>query len=119
MQHFRAVGLGSELKASRGRCIGPFPSLPRAPTLHTSQQSLTSKSVGLLEQITNRFLLLSGHEYSTGFHGKGQEVHTTNGVGGGDGDVEIRNKDKLKGSVASPKPGPEDHAWSHFEAVLH
>jgi len=34
----------------------------------------------------NRFLLLSGHEYSTvsvrqrGFHGTGQEVRTTNGV---------------------------------------
>jgi hypothetical protein len=53
---------------------------------NTSQQPLRSKSVGLLEQITDRFLLLSGHAYSTisvrqrGFHGKGQEVRTTNGV---------------------------------------
>ena len=38
------------------------------------------KVSSLFEQITNRFLLLSGHEYSTGFHGRGQEVRTTNGV---------------------------------------
>jgi len=39
--------------------------------------------------------------------------------GGGGCSYEIRNKDELKGSVASPELGLEDQYWSHFKAVLH
>ena len=46
VQHFRVVGLGSELKVSHGQCIGPFLSLLCAPTLHYHHHNCDDDNVG-------------------------------------------------------------------------